>query len=248
MQKPAPRTLEVIRGERVTPNMQRITLGGDGMGSFPKDQDGSYIKLIFPQESAAKPVVRTYTVSAQRPDEIDVDFALHSSPGPASAWSLSARAGDQILVGGPGPKKLINPSADWFLLAGDMTALPAIKVAAQYLPENAKGYLVLEVLEKSDVQTLEVPAGIDVQWIVNAAPGLSHTPLLDQVKQLDWLSGQAAAWVACEFHSMRALRKYLKFERQLTKDYLYISSYWKMGRTEDQHKIDKREDSIVAEL
>ena len=89
--------------------------------------------------------MRTYTVSAQRDDEIDVDFALHEAEGPASMWARNAQAGDQVLVGGPGPKKLINNDADWFLLVGDMTALPAITVNLAQLPADARGYAVLEV-------------------------------------------------------------------------------------------------------
>ena len=51
-----------------------------------------------------------------------------------------------------------------------------------------------------------------------------------------------AAWVACEFSDMRALRQLLAKERRIPHDQLYISSYWREGRSEDQHKVDKRKD------
>lgn len=155
---------------------------------------------------------------------------------------LTARPGDRILIGGPGPKKLLNPEADWFLLAGDMTALPAISVNLSLLPDDARGYAVLEVMTSDDIQPLTCPPGIELIWVVNPQPGADHHPLLEQVEQLAWHEGQPAVWAACEFSSMRALRRYFKQQRQLPKSHLYISSYWKMGSSETQHKIIKRED------
>ncbi|HBU97134.1 siderophore-interacting protein, partial [Thalassospira lucentensis] len=63
MSKPAPRDLTVIGKKYVTPDMLRVTLGGDGMASFPEDQASAYVKLIFPIEGDEKDRVlrRTYT-------------------------------------------------------------------------------------------------------------------------------------------------------------------------------------------
>src|SRR5690606_40211698 len=105
MAKPAPRTLNVVRTKYITPQMYRVTLGGTGLLDFPKDQESAYIKLIFPQDHGARPLMRTYTISGQREDEIDVDFALHDAEGPASMWARNAQVGEQILVGGPGPDR-----------------------------------------------------------------------------------------------------------------------------------------------
>lgn len=133
MAKPNPRELEVIRTKYITQNMCRVTLGGAGLIDFPVDQESAYIKLIFPEAEGMRPLMRTYTISVQRDNEIDVDFAMHEAEGPASNWARHTQAGDKILVGGPGPKKLINHDADWFLLIGDMTpaAMPFLKLAAR---------------------------------------------------------------------------------------------------------------------
>lgn len=243
MAKPNPRVLEVIGTTYITPHMCRVTLGGDGLRDFPVDQESAYIKLMFPQEKESRPLMRTYTISGQRDNEIDVDFALHDAEGPASTWARNAQVGQQILVGGPGPKKLINNDADWFLLVGDMTALPAITVNLAQLPDDARGYAVLEVTTEADRQTLKKPANVEIHWIINATPNAENSPLLERIKTLPWFRGQPAVWAACEFHSMRALRQYFKVERLITKTHLYVSSYWKVNSTEDQHKIEKREDA-----
>lgn len=248
MSKPSPRTLEVIRAKYITPNMRRVTLGGSELADFPTDQESAYIKLIFPQARDEKPLIRTYTISGQRYNEIDVDFALHAAEGPASIWARNAKPGHQILVGGPGPKKLINKQADWFLLAGDMTALPAITVNISQLPDDACGYVILEVATEADMQSIKVPKNIKIHWVIAATVEPDTSALLEIIRGLPWLSGQPAVWVACEFHSMRLLREYFKMKHELLKTHLYISSYWKIHSTEDQHKIEKRNDAEIAHL
>ncbi|BES69052.1 siderophore-interacting protein [Marinobacter nanhaiticus D15-8W] len=242
MARPEPRTLEVLRTTPITPHMQRITLGGAGLAGFPDDQASAYIKLAFPAEGD-RPMTRTYTVRHHRAGEIDVDFVLHDTAGPASTWAATARPGDRIRVGGPGPRKLIQPDADWFLLAGDMTALPAISVNLELLPDDARGYAVIEVIDESDIQSLARPEHVDVQWIINPEPDPTGGTLVDHIRQLHWPDGQPAVWAACEFSGMRKLRHYFKQERNVPKTHLYISSYWKMGSSEDQHKLAKRADA-----
>lgn len=243
MPKPAPRTLEVIDNKSITPNMRRITLGGIQMQDFPKNQESAYIKLLFNQANSERPLMRTYTIRAQRDTEIDVDFVVHGHTGIASQWALEAQIGDTISIGGPGPAKLITPDADWFLLVGDMTALPAISVNLEKLPADATGYAVIEIASEADKQALIKPAGIDIIWVINDAVSATHSPLLEHVQALPWSSGQPSVWAACEFHSMRQLRDYFKKTREVQKSHLYISSYWKIDRTEDEHKVDKRQDS-----
>lgn len=256
MKKTQIRTLDVINTRKLTTNMQRLTLGGNELNEFPVGQEGVYIKLVFPQEGSGKDSVRTYTIIEQRYDsqentqEIDIDFVIHEPPhGPASNLALQAKVGDQVMLSGPGAKKEVLLEADWFLIAGDMTALPAISVLLKKLPENAKGYLVLEIIDESDRQELTLPANIEVHWVITehaaeTADDATETAFSAKVKSLTFLTGTVSVWVACEFTTMRNLRKYFKFERSIEKKALYISSYWKKGLAEDQHKVVKRDDSI----
>lgn len=243
MSRPEPRTLQVISSTSVTPHMLRVTLGGAEIDSFPGDQESAYIKLIFPAPGSAKNLMRTYTVRHQRADQFDVDFVLHEPAGPAAQWAKDARPGDSILIGGPGPKKLADNSADWFLIAGDMTALPAISVNLEQLPANATGHAVIEVIDEQDIQPLRHPAGVELHWLINPHPGEDSQLLVNRVRELPWLPGRPSIWAACEFSAMRALRQHFKEERQVERRDLYISSYWKLGSSEDQHKVVKREDA-----
>lgn len=244
MSRMQPRDFIVIRKELITPNMLRVTLGGENIQTIPDDQESGYVKLIFPTNG--KPLFRTYTIRHQRHNEIDIDFMLHEDGGPASSWAKSAEPGDSISIGGPGPKKMIANSGDWFLLAGDMTALPAISVNLAQLSADAKGYAVIEVVSESDIQPLTHPEGIKIVWAINPYPGQQSDFLLQQVQALDWLHGFPAVWAACEFNSMKMLRDFFKKDKGVSKENLYISSYWKLGSNEDQHKEVKRQDAEMA--
>lgn len=251
MSRPTPRELEVIRTAKVTDHMLRVTLGGENITDIPSDQQSAYIKLIFAGVEGDRRLMRTYTIRHQRPDEVDVDFVMHGHQqgdgGVAAQWAANARPGDRIMVGGPGPKKLINHDADTFLLVGDMTALPALSVNLAELPEHAQGHAVIEVIDDADIQTLEHPRGVQLHWVVNPHPDAEGTPLLETVSSLPLLSGRIAVWAACEFGSMRALRRFLKAEYEIPKSHFYVSSYWKIGQTEDGHKLAKQQDSESAE-
>ena len=241
-----PRELRVIRTERITTNMHRVTLGGEGMLGFPEDSEGGYVKLKLTKTNNESTITRTFSVRFQRQNEIDIDFVLHGDGGPASRWAQDCQEGEAIMIGGPGPKTLVDHKADWVLLIGDMTALPAISVNIERLPTNAVGYVVMEVIDESDIQTLPVPVGVKVKWLVNAKPGENTKLLSNYVRNLTWLEGSPSVWVACEFNCMKILRDYLRIERQLNKDNLYISSYWKHGSNEDGHRDAKRADKTTV--
>jgi NADPH-dependent ferric siderophore reductase len=183
MSRALPRQFKVLNKQYITQNMLRITLQQTDDMPLPVDQDGGYIKLHFARQgvfnndiekqllsndAACRPLLRTYTIRQQRSDlnEIDVDFVVHEI-GPASQWALNCVNGDVMYIAGPGKIKFVDPTADWFLIIGDMTALPAISVNLAKLPADAKGYAVIEVINENDIQTLSVPVGFELTWLVN---------------------------------------------------------------------------------
>ncbi|MBU2871883.1 siderophore-interacting protein [Colwellia sp. E2M01] len=252
MKKPAPLQLTVENSTQVTPNMQRILLKGDELANFPDGCEGSYIKLLFNKEGGVdlsklpqgeRPIMRTYTIrrfSAAK-CTIEVDFVRHLSDdltsGFATRWAISAKVGEAVNIAGPGSIKEINIEADWFLMVADMTALPALSAKIRQLPTEAKGYAVIQVTEKVDVQQIDVPENIQVIWITN------QESLATKVKALIWLSGTVSIWTACEFDAMRELRSYFQNDKQVDREHIYISSYWKNGVTEDGHKVLKQQDA-----
>ncbi len=244
-QRPAPRTLTVLRRARITPSLQRVTIGGPGLEGFPQGQEGGYLKLFLGEGENGKPIVRTYTIRHQRPGELDIDFALHGgeAAGPATHWSLTTEPGETIEVGGPGAAKPLPSNHDFYLIAGDMTALPAISVNLAALAPDARGVAAIEIQNDADRIELDKPEGVEIRWLVNREPGTQPDLLADELRTAVLPQGRIAGWAACEFSSMRNLRALLRDELGLRGPSLYISSYWKAGLIEDEHKVAKREDA-----
>ncbi|MGD8110660.1 siderophore-interacting protein [Vibrio sp. TRT 17S01] len=246
--------LTVLANHTVTPNMQRMTLQGEILATFPEHCSGGYIKLQFNQlggtdisclAEGERPVLRTYTIRHfdQSKQQIEVDFVRHITQdqqcGFASRWAMQAQEGDTITIRGPGSIQEMNDSADWYFMVADMTALPALSAKIARLPKNAQGYAVIQIESAEDKQLLQAPEGMTIYWVTS--------DLVDRVQSLEWKAGQAAVWCACEFDSMRALRQYFRNEKAVERDMIYISSYWKKGVSEDGHKVIKHQDAEEQE-
>ena len=232
-------TIAVI--EQRSANQKRVVFRGDDLARFPDDFEGGYVKLLFAEGSgdSAKVRRRSFTVRAfdRATLSLTVDFAAHAPIGPAMRWLAEAEVGDSVRLMGPGPIKRIDPSADWLLFAGDMTALPAISVHLERLPASARGHVIIQVPSPEDRQAIERPSGVELHWIVETEP----SALVDAVRSLEWQPGRVSAWIATEFSAMRELRRYVRDERRVADDDLYISSYWKLDASDEEHKVAKRE-------
>ena len=253
-------TLEVRKSERISPNMQRITFAGEGLRGFPEESATAYLKIRFPaiggglkrginrvlgRESIA---VRSYTVRCYDPatGELEIDFVLHADAGAACTWAKQAKPGDVLHAGGPGPKKLLNLDSDWFVIVGDLSALPAIGANLARLPHAATGYALIEIPDEADRQDLTVPPGVDVQWVINPHSSDSAQIMAERVRALVWKSGRCDAWVAGELNTVRAVREHLRNERGMTRDQMYASSYWQLGLTDEEHRVEKAADQEAA--
>ena len=128
-----------------------------------------------------RPVMRTYTVRAFRPDraEIDVDLVLHGvtdgHAGPMASWADRARPGDALAVIGPdvpgtgrlwGTEWLPPTSARRLVIVGDETAVPAVGAIVESLPGGSRGVVLLEVPYPDDIQRWDAPSGLDMRWLV----------------------------------------------------------------------------------
>ncbi len=240
------REIAVVAIEDLTPHLRRISFGGDALKDFPLGQESAYIKFVFPSEEG-RDRVRSYTVRRFNEErrQLDVDFALHDIGGPATAWAGKCQVGDSITISGPGPTKLANFTADWFFFAGDMSSLPAIAANIELLPASAKGYVVIEILSEEDKLVLGQPPEIEILWVVNPHPERGND-LIDAVKAKAWLSGVVSVWGACEFGKMKQLRDYFVGVREVASENRYISSYWKLRASDEEHKRAKMADSAPS--
>ncbi|RKQ89808.1 NADPH-dependent ferric siderophore reductase [Mycolicibacterium mucogenicum 261Sha1.1M5] len=227
----------VLRITQLTPHFTRITFGGGDLQHFGIDGLDQRIKLLLPRADGTFPElglfdgpspamldwyrrwrelpdeernpIRTYTIRAVRPElaEIDVDFVLHGTEGPASAWAQAAAPGDELIIVGP-DSRAASPAGgiEWnpgparrVLLAGDETAAPAICAILESLPDDFSGEAFIEVPEAGDRLNISHPSGVTVTWL--GRDGAPHGTFLEPAVA-EWgarrLSGAAAQTDALE--------------------------------------------------
>ena len=266
-------TFEVLRTEHITSHMIRVVLGGQGFDTFtPSEFTDSYVKLIFVDDdvdvsalpkpltldsfadlpAAKKPLVRTITVRSADPTarELTLDIAVHGDHGAAGPWAAKATPGQPMYLMGSSGAYSPDPAADWHLMVGDETALPAISVALEALPANAIGQVFIEVADPDDEIPLAAPDGVQINWIlrggradlVGEERAGDHSPLVVAVKTAHWLPGQVHAFVHGEAQAvMHNLRPYIRKEHGVDAKWASISGYWRRGRTEETFRQWKKE-------
>ncbi|HEY9366864.1 siderophore-interacting protein [Streptomyces sp.] len=251
----------VVRTERITPHMVRIVLGGDGLAAFsPGEFTDLYVKLLFGAEGVTYPepfdmdriraefpreqwpTTRTYTVRAWDPvhRELTVDFVVHGDEGLAGPWAARATAGDTVRFLGPGGGYAPDPAADWHLLAGDESALPAIAASLERLPAGARVHAFVEVSDAAEEQKLATADGVAVTWLHRGARPVGEA-LVEAVRALDFPPGDVHAFVHGEAASVKDLRRHLRMDREIPRERLSISGYWRLGKTDEAWRAIKRE-------
>jgi len=255
-------TLEVLRTERVSEHMVRVHAGGPGFAGFVLNEyTDRYVKIAFPRPGVAypepfdpawaqenlspaeQPVTRTYTIRHVdlEAQELAIDFVVHGDEGLAGPWAARAVPGDRFTFRGPGGGYSPSPDADWHLLLGDDSALPAVAAALEALPADARGLAFLEVDTEADVQELAAPAGVELSWqFRRGVPAGESTALLDAVTASEFPAGKVQAFVHGERGLVKSLRDELIKRRGLDRKDVSISGYWAYGRVEDQFQAEKK--------
>lgn len=174
-------------------------------------------------------LLRTYTVRRWDPvaGEVDLDFVRHGV-GPATTWAQTVRPGERVQWAGPKSSAPHPEGADWTLVAGDETALPAIGRWLEEWPDGARGQVFIEIAERSHQQDLPVPDGVVVTWLSRdgAEPGTT-TLLFDAIRAAEWWEGTVFAWVAGETLTLTPIRRWLRNEKNLPKEQVEVAGYWR---------------------
>jgi NADPH-dependent ferric siderophore reductase len=245
------REMRVARAVAVTRSMRRLTLAGSDLGRFATG--GLHVRLLFPKDRNSAPTwpvtgedgrpqwpgqqprpdIRIYTI--RRIDvergEVDIDFVLHEGAQmPGARFAQEARVGDRVGMTGPGGGTVGD--ADWYLLAGDDTALPAIGRILEQMPAGKHAVVRIEVAGAEDEQPLPSAAAVDLQWLHRGAAEPGTTSLLETaVRNVAWPSAgtRVFAWAGCEYTSFRAIRGFLRNTRGLSLDKHLVAAYWRSG-------------------
>jgi NADPH-dependent ferric siderophore reductase len=251
----------VVRTERITQHMVRVVLGGEALADLGADEfTDHYVKVLFPapgvtypepfdmarirEEFPAEqwPVNRTYTVRSWDAGarELAIDFVVHGDEGLAGPWAARVRPGETVRFLGPGGGYAPDPAADWHLLVGDESALPAIAASLERMPEGAVGHALIEVQDAAEEQKITAPDGITVTWLHRDDRPVGEQ-LVSAVRDLDFPAGDVHAFVHGEAGFVKDLRRHLRLDRGIPRERLSVSGYWRLGQDDDTWRAVKRE-------
>lgn len=249
------RILHVTGIEDLSPGFRRVTFRGKDLDRFDR-RDQLHCRLIFQPRGAISPAwpmlddkghvvwpggakvpTRVYTIRhidlAQQ--TIAIDFALHDSPGPATRWAMEACPGDIIGILGPagnGPK-----DAEFYVLAGDETALPGIARILQSLPVSAIGHALIEIGSQTDRLNLTSPPGMVVEWLDRDGKCAGTTRLLEEaVRKISWPQDLQTAlfWGGCEHRAFSKIYRHLRREVGLGRERTIFYSHWHRSLSEEE--------------
>ena len=225
------RRVTVLAREELPASMVRITLGGEDLQGFTSLGPEDHVKLFF--EGPDGVVGRDYTPSEFRPlgassgPELDIDFVVHGTDGPATAWASSAAEGDVLDFGGPRGSRLAPVGFRTALLIADPAGLPALRrwirafggdpvtrvvlfggATTDYLDEHERAAAIVQVLDE-------------------------HHDLLTTVQAQD-VDQDAFVWSAGEATALIPVRRHLK-ALGLPRENLSLHGYWKRGEAGLDH-------------
>lgn len=256
--RPAPRLVQVVRVEQVSPRMRRIVLGGEALEAFVTAAPDDHIKLFIPAsgqerpslptaedgrfveaDNAARWTVRDYTPRRFNPDtrELTVEFVLHGS-GPASEWAAQAAPGQWIGVAGPKRSRPPPDDRDGLLLVGDETALPAIGRYLEELTPGVSAFVLVEVADAREERYMPTAANARIAWLHRNGVSAGASLLLEQaLGALALPSLNIHAWLAGEIETIRRLRRHL-VEAGLPRERIRASGYWRVGEPGAHARVD----------
>ncbi len=235
---PNVRFATVVQVERLSPNFQRVTLSCERVREFT--EGGMHFRLLMPKPDR-KPVW-PYLDENQRTVWASGEDALHNPAftfatidvevgtftfdvyehegGQTTQWARAASRGDLIGLVGPGGGGL--PQGDKIVLAGDETALPAIRRILENSSSDRTGQVFLETGDDADRLPLTHPSGVSVEWLDR-----SSNLLLDRILSAPLPGPEESrfVWIAGERELARKARKHMREQGFSPRD-SYVSAYW----------------------
>ena len=208
-----------------------ITFQGEDLADFVSLSFDDHVKFMF-DDDAGNGLRRDYTPRRFDPQsrELTIEFALHGD-GAASSWARKARPGDRAIVGGPRGSMIVPLDFDWHLLAGDSTALPAMRRRLEELPAGVRVTVVV-LAAPGDRLPFTSAAQAEVHWVD------SEDALIERVRAFAVPAGEGFAWGAGEAGAMRRLRAVLAEEKGIAREAMRVSAYWKQGVADHHENLE----------
>lgn len=248
------RAVTVERTEWITPGYRRIHFAGEALRGFDSKGADDHIRVLFPDAAtgelqlpqpgpkglsyapdAPRPISREYTPVAWDPEAgtLVVDFVIHSA-GVATSWAAAAEPGSIAAIGGPRGSLTIVGQPEWWLLAGDQTAIPAIRRHLAAVAPGVPVRVILSVPDESAIQEFATAAELEFSWVYQDrdAP-IGDTAVLERaLAEVSRPEGDGFAFVAAEQSIVKPARAKIVDEWGIEPTRTVIKGYWKRGEAE----------------
>jgi NADPH-dependent ferric siderophore reductase len=227
----------VVGSFDVPPNMRRVVLTADDIDEFSY-KPGQAVVLMVPLRGG-EAGRRDYTIRSmdRAAGTISIDFVLHGDT-PAPTWAREAKPGDTIEARGPRGGTVLRPDADWHLLTGDETCIPAIAHILDSMAAGTEAFVFIEVADKSGEVPLETQSNASIRWVHrNGAPAGPSDLMNGVVQDFSLPPGKGHAYIIGETSNVRRQRHTL-ITRGLTRDQISSEGYWRPGRIGGHDHVD----------
>ena len=230
-------TFRVVDSFDVPPNMRRVVLTADDMDEFSY-KPGQAVVLMIPMPNG-ETGRRDYTIRGmdRAAGTISIDFVLHGGT-PAPTWARGAKPGDTIEARGPRGGTVLRPDADWHLLTGDETCIPAIAHILESTAARTRAFVFIEVADRRGEIPLETQADATIRWVHrNGAPAGPSKFMNGVIQDFSLPPGKGHAYIIGETSNVRRQRHTL-IARGLTRDQISSEGYWRPGRIGGHDHVD----------
>ncbi|QKJ18731.1 siderophore-interacting protein [Microbacterium hominis] len=239
------RFARLVERSWLTEEYVRVRLRGDDLVGFASLGADDHCRVFFPaggeepasvEEMRAAPS-REYTPFAFGEDWLELEFAIHGEPGDrgvAAEWAATAPLGSLVGVGGPRGSMIIEGRPQVWFLAGDETAVPAIRRFAASMPADAVGTVLVEVPDAARELAVEAPAGVGVEYVHrgDARGGTALAERLDALGAEHRPDGDVFVFIASEQAIVKTGRALAVDRWGLEADRIVVKGYWKRGDVE----------------
>ena len=224
------RDVAVSRIEALGDSFLAITFQGEALARFTSSSFDDHVKLVFEQdgEQLRRDFTPLHYDAARR--ELTLEFALHED-GASSSWARAAQLGQHAIIGGPRGSMIVPLDYDWHLLAGDRSALPAIRRRLAELPAGARAVAIVHA-SGADRLAIDTRAALDLHWVD------SDDALVETLRALALPAGEGFAWFVGEASTAKAVRALLSDEKGLAKEAMRVSAYWKQGVADHHENLE----------
>ncbi len=205
--------------------------GGDHVTVAVGSADGGDVVVDDVDSSRAE--FRTETVVDHSVDEgwIDLDVFVHGESGAElgviGAWAARAPLGSPAVMRGPKGSVVLSGAPREVVLAGDDSALPAVRRYLRMLGPSITGYLLLETRFDLAALSIEPPAGLSVSILTPDVDGPSAA-LVDALQALPAPTDPLERFFfACGEQSIVAPGRALLAEWGIDVERAVLKGYWK---------------------